>query len=206
MSGYVRQCAPGVASAPLKGAWLIWGALASLALVWMSLIVAAPLALDAGHDSLAHVIYQAFSPLCHQIFERSFHLEGHKLAVCSRCTGIYAGFAVAVWVYPLVRSLRNVSSPSRLWLILAALPITVDFALGLFGLWPNTHLTRFTTGALLGAVCAIFVVPGLLDVAQAIRRRFSAGKTTERRVLQASTHVSPEHTVPTDYSRPARRI
>ncbi|HEY3103646.1 MAG TPA: DUF2085 domain-containing protein, partial [Pyrinomonadaceae bacterium] len=58
-------------------------------------IIAAPVALAQGHTGFAWAIYKFFSFLCHQIPERSFHIAGHKFAVCSRCTGLYSGFAFA---------------------------------------------------------------------------------------------------------------
>ena len=123
----------------------------------MAAIVGAPILRAAGHQSLALTIYQAFSHLCHQIPERSFFTKGHPLAVCSRCTGLYAGFLGATIVYPLVRSLRHTEAPRRKWLFLAAAPLAIDFAIEFFGIWDNTHFSRFATGALLGAVVAFFV-------------------------------------------------
>ncbi len=92
--------------------------------------------------------------------------------MCARCFGLYAGFAAGVMLYPLVRSLGKRDTPARAWLIIAAVPTTVDFALGFFGLWENTHLSRSVTGALLGAVAALYVVPGLVDVSQTDWRRY----------------------------------
>jgi len=86
--------------------------------------------------------------------------------VCARCFGLYAGFAAGVMLYPLVRSLGKRDTPARAWLIIAAVPTTVDFALGFFGIWENTHFSRSLTGALLGIVAAFYVVPGLVDVSQ----------------------------------------
>jgi hypothetical protein len=50
--------------------------------------------------------------------------------------------------------------------MLAALPLALDFALGFFGIWENTHLSRVLTGALLGAVAVFYIVPGLFDFVQ----------------------------------------
>src|SRR5205085_7886478 len=96
--------------------------------------------------------------------------DGQPLAVCARCAGVYAGVAVGVLCYPLVRSLARTDMPARRWLLLAALPMCVDFTLGLTGLWANTHTSRALTGALLGAVAALYVVPGLLDLSRLLRR------------------------------------
>jgi uncharacterized membrane protein len=152
---------------------IVWAIVATLALLFVSLIVVAPLALAHGHDSTALVIYKSFSRFCHQIPERSFYIDGHPFAVCARCTGIYLGFAAGVLVYPLVRSLKRSDAPARLWLLVALVPTALDFALDFFGVWQNTHLSRSATGALLGAVTAFYVVPGLLDLSRMSFRRSS---------------------------------
>jgi uncharacterized membrane protein len=152
----------------------------TIALALVAMIIGAPVAQATGHPAFASPIYKAFSFVCHQIPERSFHLAGHKFAVCSRCSGLYAGFAVAALVYPLARPLQRTETPSLLWLILAALPLGIDFALGYFSIWDNTHLSRFLTGALLGSVAVFYIVPGLIDLSSAIARRLgreSAGDT-----------------------------
>ncbi len=151
----------------LRRAVVVWSFIAAMTLAFVSLILIAPFALARGHVSLAQAIYSLFSYLCHQMPERSLDFDGHKFAVCSRCTGIYVGFALGVMFYPLVRSLRRTDAPPLIWLFAAVLPITIDFALGFFGVWANTHLSRFTTGALFGAVAAIYVVAGALDLTQA---------------------------------------
>jgi uncharacterized membrane protein len=148
-----------------------WTIVSSISLAVVGLIVGAPLAQAGGHAAFAAAIYKAFSFVCHQFSDRSFHLAGHQFAVCSRCTGLYSGFAVAVLAYPLLRSLRSTESPPRLWLILAAVPLTVDFALGYFSIWQNNHLSRFSTGALLGAAAVFYIMPGLVDLTSRFGRR-----------------------------------
>lgn len=190
-----------------RGQVLVWGGAAALVLVFMGMIVGAPLAMSSGHVAIGLAIYKAFSPLCHQISERSIHIEGHAFAVCARCTGIYAGFAAGVIFYPLVRSLRRTDTPRRVWLLLAAVPIFVDWALGFSGIWANTHLSRFLTGALLGTVCALFVVPGLLDLLQVNWRRFFENAPSDKSQERASAlSISPDRTAPTDFGSPTSRI
>jgi uncharacterized membrane protein len=142
----------------------IWMVVAGGSLVILGMIVGAPLALARGHSVLALTIYSAFSHLCHQIPERSVFIAGHQFAVCARCTGLYAGFTLATLCYPVLRSLRRTDMPPRRWLLIAAVPLAIDFSLGFFGLWENTHLSRFLTGALLGSVAVFYVMPGLLDI------------------------------------------
>jgi uncharacterized membrane protein len=146
---------------------IVWLIVVSISLVIVGLVVSAPLIQTQGHPQLASSIYKTFSFVCHQIPERSFHLAGHQFAVCSRCTGLYVGFAVAALVYPLARSLHRTDAPPRLWLILATLPLVIDFALGYFSIWENTHLSRFLTGALLSSVAVFYIMPGLIDLSQA---------------------------------------
>lgn len=183
----------------------MWGSAALCVLVWMGLIVGAPFALSHGYGQVAQVIYNGFKPLCHQMSERSFHLEGHAFAVCARCTGIYAGFAASVICYPLMRSLKRTDTPARMWLMLAVVPIAIDWVLGFFGIWANTHLSRFLTGGLLGAVAALYVVPGLMDVLQTDWRNFFK-KSSVADAVSSQKITAPGRVAPSDYSSPSSRI
>lgn len=181
LASYVSPLAPPEFS--LRGAWAAWVCLALGTLLWVSLIVGAPLVSAGGHEALAFVLYHGLRTVCHQMPERAFWLAGHPLAVCARCSGIYAGFAAAVLLYPLllpfIARLRPAGGmPRREWLILALAPTTIDFTLGITGLWANTHLSRSLTGAWLGAWLAFYVVPGVLEI---VRQRRRDGRTTARR-------------------------
>ena len=142
-----------------------------MAAAGVGLIFAAPLLAAGGHGWAAGVIYHAFAGLCHQQAGRSFALEGHALAVCARCTGIYAGFAACTALYPLARGLRGADAPARRWLVLALLPTAADFSLNFAGLWANTHASRALTGAVAGAAAAFFALPGLIELGQSLGRR-----------------------------------
>ena len=184
--------------------WLI-AALGCLAI--MLLIIGAPVAMDTGHPFWGITIYHAFSYVCHQIPERSFFIGGHPFAVCSRCTGIYVGFAAATVVYPLVRSLRHTEAPARKWLFLAATPLAIDFMLGYLGIWENTHQSRFATGALLGVVAVFYVLPGLMDLSLRPwgQDKSSIGPPVTRAAAEQTFSPSAS-AVPSDYSAPHRRI
>lgn len=154
-----------------RTAWIVWSVLAAVAVLLMALVIAAPVAAAEGLAQPAARIYQAFSYLCHQLPERSFHIGVHSFAVCSRCTGLYAGFALATLALPLVWSLQRTDTPRLIWLILSVWPLVIDFGLTYFGVWANNHFTRVMTGGLFGAVAAIYVVPGLIELANNVRRR-----------------------------------
>ena len=193
---YVPQVVP--TRRPL-GFWLVSAATVS---VLVALIVAAPLAAAGGHPAWAEVIYRAFGVLCHQRPDRSYFIDGHKLAVCSRCTGLYAGFAVTLLLYPLIRSLRNNVTPRRTFLFLAAIPLGIDFSLTFLGILENTHTSRLLTGALLGSVAVFYVMPGIIDLSLRSWRASEPPRPT------TFTLASPESiaSAPSDYSAPERRI
>lgn len=165
ISEYAPQFVADRESARLvRAAWWAWGAALAGAASLVGLIVAAPLLRTAGAPVASQVIYGGFRMVCHQMSARSFHVEGFQLAVCARCFGLYVGGLLGVAAYPLARPLAKRETPDRVWLILAALPTTIDFALGFFGVWENTHLSRFLTALLLGVVSAFYIVPGAVDV------------------------------------------
>lgn len=182
---------------------MFWLVSAATVVALVSLIVVAPVAAAGGHTDVAHGIYRAFGSICHQLPERSYFIDGHKLAVCSRCTGIYAGFALALLVYPLIRSLRNAAMPPRTWLLLAALPLAIDFSLNLLGLWQNTHTSRLLSGTLIGSVAVFYVMPGIVELSLRSRKT----PTPDAQPV-TFTLASPERiaSAPSDYSAPERRI
>jgi uncharacterized membrane protein len=184
----------------------LWVIATLFMLCWIVAIVYAPYALASEQTNLAHYIYRFYSFLCHQIPSRSFHIGAHPFAVCARCFGLYAGLAAGLLMYPIFRSMRNPESPSRVWLLLAPIPTTIDFALTYFGIWENTHLSRVVTGAILGIGCAFFIVPGLIDLAQTEWRKVFNRSAKEKNVQPNLTAEASSRTVASDYSSPARRI
>ena len=139
--------------------------------LWVFVILLAPVAEANNTAGVSRPIYSFFSYLCHQIPERSFYIAGHQFAVCSRCFGVYFGLIVGFVVYPFIRSLDKTEPLPRIWLFLALSPITVDWALGFFDVWENTHLSRFVTGLILGAACGIFIVPAIVEIARLLTRK-----------------------------------
>jgi uncharacterized membrane protein len=192
-------------SASVRRQLAVWSIIALGSVLISSAIIAAPVALSSGHLIWALPIYHAFSLVCHQIPERSFFIAGHPFAVCARCFGLYAGFTLATIAYPLVCSLKKTDAPPRKWLFLAAAPLVIDYALGVFGIWNNTHSSRFITGALLGAVSVFYTMPGLLDLGL----RLTGGKTQaaiEPVVAFPQVVAAGSRVAPSDYSAPHRRI
>jgi hypothetical protein len=139
--------------------------LALLASAWLLLLVAAP-SLAAP---VAGVLYAAGSLICHQLPERSFHLQGIQLPVCARCLGIYGGAAVgsaagaaavgrrvlAWWRQPATRSLNWIATA------VAASPTLATFVLEWGFGWPISNAVRAIAALPLGFAVAFVVVSAL---------------------------------------------
>lgn len=146
----------------------VWMITTVVVLIWLTAIIAAPLLAPSG---ISTSIYTFFSYICHQIPERSLHIGGHQFGVCSRCFGVYFGLLLGVVVYPLWRRIDESEPIARVWLFASLVPITIDWSLTVFGIWENTHLTRFVTGLILGFACATFIVPAVVDITRNLSHR-----------------------------------
>ena len=147
-----------------RNAFWVWGAFTLLVLGWVLLIMLPPVALANGYQGLSTSLYRFFSFICHQIDVRSFHIDGHPFGVCSRCFGVYFGLFAGFVVYPFWRKVDDIEPLPRIWLFLSMLPIGIDWSLGVFGIWENTHVSRIITGGLLGFACATYIIPALVEI------------------------------------------
>jgi uncharacterized membrane protein len=159
-----------------KRAFFTWLIAAFVVFLWVILIVFAPMFAANGNSSFSQPIYAFFSYICHQIDGRSFHIHEHHFAVCSRCFGVYLGLFVGIIVYPIFRRIEEIEPLPRIWLFLAMIPIGIDWSLGFFEIWGNTHLSRFITGAILGIACGIFLLPAFADINKLILSRRQQNK------------------------------
>jgi len=126
----------------------------------MLAILAAPLAAGSSHRALsfpAAVIYAAGSNICHQRPERSFHIAGHPMPVCARCTGLYVSAALAVPLALLFAVPLTVRGARRL-LVLAALPTAITWALEYAGVVPFSNAARALAALPLGCAAVWLVV------------------------------------------------
>jgi uncharacterized membrane protein len=147
-----------------------------LAGVWgliCAMILAAPIFASHSYHRVASVLYLSFAWTCHQIPERSFSLEGHSLAVCHRCFGIYLGLFLGSLVEN--RFVRLSLSIRRFCVLSASAPILLDALLPYTGIWSGTSVSRFGTGLLFGSIISYLLVCGVSELLrEAPRRRFAA--------------------------------
>lgn len=147
-----------------RQAWNVWAVGLGVVFLWAAAIVAAPIAKANGLTGLSFPLYRFYSFICHQIPERSFHVEGEPFGVCARCFGVYFGLLFGFVIYPLWRRIDDVEPLARFWLFLSLIPIGIDWSLTIFGIWENTHLSRLVTGMILGVACSTFIVPAIVEI------------------------------------------
>jgi uncharacterized membrane protein len=80
----------------------------------------------SSHDLAAAV----FAGLCHQQLDRAWIVGGTALALCARCTGVYAGAAFGLFALPFLRT-----RPSRLLVAVHVAAVLQMVVLGTH-LWP----------------------------------------------------------------------
>jgi len=124
------------------------------------MILAAPYWADLDHYSVSSILYCFFSPLCHQMPERSFEFFGYKLAVCQRCSGIYLGLFIGSLL--LINVDRNEKS-RRNYALVACIPLCVDFLLARLNIWSGVAMIRFATGLLFGIISSSLLVRGFVE-------------------------------------------
>ena len=107
--------------------------------------------------------------ICHQIPSRTYHLDGHALPLCARCTGTYLGIAIGLVAAALRGRARAGEMLSRGMLVLMGLFIlamAVDGGnsyLVLLGRAPLLYVPRnwlrTATGTLNGIALSMIVLP-----------------------------------------------
>ena len=147
-----------------KQAIRVWAVGLAVVFIWVFAIILAPLAQANGFAAISSPLYHFFGFVCHQIADRSFHVEGEQFGVCSRCFGVYFGLLFGFAIYPLWRRIEETEPVARFWLFLSLIPIAIDWSLTVFGIWENTQISRFVTGLILGVSCATFIVPALVEI------------------------------------------
>jgi uncharacterized membrane protein len=142
---------------------LLVAALPVAAFAWVGVLLAAPVA----PVDVAGPVYLFGSFICHQIAERSFHVDGVQLPVCGRCFGIYAGAAVGLAASLVVRPRAGRTAGRegppyvRLLLVSASIPTLATLVLEWSGLWQPANTVRAIAGAILGMGVALAVMAAL---------------------------------------------
>lgn len=109
-------------------------------------------------ETVRAVVMHAFAGVCHQLPARSAHLGGVPLALCDRCLGIYSGVALGILAYPVIPALADrMYRRAGLMLVVALVPLALDWAGPVLSAWPNTPWSRAVTGAVFGVMAGVLV-------------------------------------------------
>jgi uncharacterized membrane protein len=146
------------------------GFLAGLASLWAAAVVAAPLGVDAVSHEVrvaTALVYVGAGHICHQRPERSFHVEGRRLPVCARCTGLYLAAPFGLMGALLMRRRRGADDRTYRWwrvaIVAAAVPTVISVGLEWIG-GPglSSNISRALTALPLGAALAAVVGAAVL--------------------------------------------
>ncbi|WP_069129984.1 DUF2085 domain-containing protein [Rhodohalobacter halophilus] len=109
-----------------------------------------------GSDGV-HWTEQLFMGVCHQLPDRTFTFMGERMAVNTRCFGIFLG----LWIGWVVIPLFNDKIAEKKWplfcLLFAGLLQIIDYSGNLFLLWENTNSSRFVLGTPLGFFSSLII-------------------------------------------------
>ena len=151
------------------------------AAAWCAAVLVAPVLVSAGGSLtfLGRIIYQFFHPVCHQISERSLHILGQPVAVCLRCTSVYAAFLAGTLLYPALRAIEMPQYPPRSVLLAASVPMVVDVIGGILGIHTVTAVSRLLSGATFGFVAPFVIIPAAIEALQQMCPHVVATPLTE---------------------------
>lgn len=101
---------------------------------------------------IGQLTYELFSGVCHQIPDRTYHINGQPMAVNSRCFGVFLGMFISWSLIPVYKNLNIKRSAAVAILLFAAGLQIIDYIGNLMQLWENTNHSRAALGGLLGLV------------------------------------------------------
>jgi uncharacterized membrane protein len=135
------------------------------AFLWCTLLFLPPILTAAGDAgrALSTFVFGFFHLLCHQLDDRSFHVHGVPLAVCSRCASVYLAFLAGTIAYPALRDIRHPEPAGRGLAAIAVLPMLLDLGLGMAGMREVTNASRAITGGWFGFLIPFLVIPGTIE-------------------------------------------
>ena len=164
-----------------------WDVYIIILLVFNLLIWAVPF-ITMQNEELGKSMYPFFSPLCHQITQRSFclyetsidncaeftgeltkeiivHNEegiGYKLPLCARDVPFYLAMLIGGFAVYFYKG-KSYDKPPPLWLfVILVLPLAIDGSMQFFGAWESTNIIRALTGFIAGFAMPFYII-GLVN-------------------------------------------
>lgn len=88
--------------------------------------------------------------MCHKLPERSFFYKGRQFPICARCTGILAGYILAL----ICIFFTNIP---LIFCLLLLIPLGIDGVGQYLGIWTSNNIRRLITGMLAG-ISVIYII------------------------------------------------
>ena len=129
------------------------GGLGLCAALWAGTLFLAPAAL-----------FPVGAAICHQRPERSFFIDGHQMAVCARCAGLYVGAALAVPL-ALIYGSALTTRRARAIATVAGLPTLLTWTLEFAHVADFSNGVRFAAALPLGFAAAWLMLGVLAPIA-----------------------------------------
>jgi uncharacterized membrane protein len=145
-------------------------------------IFVAPI-LDETATPGAELARAPYTPLCHQMEERSLTFVDHPLAVCARCTGLYVGGLAGLFLALCFAGVRA-ARPGPLWLLALSLPSLVDVLLPWLGWAGAPNWPRMWMAVPPGILAGIYLAIGIHDLVDRGTSRRARSVTRAQSVLE----------------------
>lgn len=112
---------------------------------------------DSQFRSFYPLVKTSYGGVCHQQPDKSFIVNGSHFLVCSRCTGIYLGGFIAIFlsVFTMIKSLQ---SRSFKYFTAFSLIMFIDVLINNFILTEYNKTSAFFTGYLFSFFAVYFVI------------------------------------------------
>ena len=117
--------------------------------LWNAGLLLAPILKGSENPLLKNLalwLYRLYDPVCHQLPERSWHIDATPLPTCIRCTVFYfSGLLITIYYF----FKQSITLFSLKYYILLGTPTILDFTIELSGLYHDIAFIRFFTAILL---------------------------------------------------------
>ena len=119
---------------------------------WIAGIILAPVLANREEiffQKTASFMYFFYQPVCHQMADRSFLINGLTMTVCVRCFAFYLGGTIIIG-FSLIKGKIQMWRTSIY--VLLALPALFDFVIEKLSFYSNITELRFFTGLFFGVL------------------------------------------------------
>ncbi len=96
-----------------------------------------------------------YSIVCHQITSKTFIINGERLLVCARCSGIYIGalFSSLISLFYSSKIIKNINL-----FLYSIILLTLDVFFSSAGIYHYSKLLAFLTGIFFGSVSFLYIL------------------------------------------------